>query len=183
MIVSIALFNKIFVKDQVLALQISRIFTPNNCYAIFRLSRLAVPLLPKPEIQKITLIDPLSEKESIFKTEITNLAYLFHKQGTVVQVIYSGRQDKDYGTCGDISLIMLQELIENTINQKVIDDHLIASSLYNFESSMLHNFDYDNTQLEVAGGVPFVFSDYTINQASYIGGFISFKHTIFIILN
>jgi hypothetical protein len=68
------------------------------------------------EIQKIALIDPLSENESIVKPEITNLVYLFHKKGTVIQVIYSGRQDKNYGTCGDISLIMLQELVENTIN-------------------------------------------------------------------
>ena len=104
------------------------------------------------EIQKITLIDPLSEESSTFKSEIANLTYLFHQQGTVVQIIYSGRQDKDYGTCGDISLIMLQELIENAINQKVIDDHLIASSLYNFESSMFHNFDYDNLQLVEAAG-------------------------------
>ena len=98
------------------------------------------------------MIDPLSEESSTFKSEIANLTYLFYQQGTVVQIIYSGRQVKDYGTCGDISLIMLQELIENAINQKVIDNHLIASSLHNFESSMFHNFDYDNLQLVEAAG-------------------------------
>jgi len=56
----------------------------------------------------------MSEEDSVFKSEITNLANLFHQQGAIVQVIYSGKQDKDYGTCGDISLIMLLELIENS---------------------------------------------------------------------
>jgi len=39
-LVLIALFNKNFVNDWILALQISRIFTQNNCYAIFRLPAL-----------------------------------------------------------------------------------------------------------------------------------------------
>lgn len=64
------------------------------------------------EIPKITLIDPLSKEASTFKSEIVNLAYLFHQKGKVVQIIYSGKQDKDSGACGDISLIMLQELID-----------------------------------------------------------------------
>jgi hypothetical protein len=69
------------------------------------------------------LIDPLSEKESIFKSEITNLAQSLHQEGRNIEVVYSGRQDENYGICADMSLIMLQELIEQYANKPILDYH------------------------------------------------------------
>jgi hypothetical protein len=105
----------------------------------------------KGNLIKITLTDPLAEQDSVFKAEIKKLAHSLQQEEVNAEIIYSGRQDKDYGTCADISLIMLQELIEQTANTysiksgQVIDDNLniplmTLSSAYN---DVIHNFDYD----------------------------------------
>lgn len=83
----------------------------------------AILLHAKKENNKIllTLIDPLSEEDSIFKDELKKLAYSLQQNRIDVEIIYSGKQDKDYGTCADICLIMLQEFIEQTIIYKKND--------------------------------------------------------------
>jgi hypothetical protein len=88
----------------------------------------------------INLTDPLSEEDSTFKLEITNLAQSLHQEGATIEVVYSGKQDKDYGTCADICLIMLQELIGTSINTSC--SHYLEQNHYN--NDLLHNFDYDN---------------------------------------
>ena len=57
----------------------------------------------------------MSEKSSTFKLEISKLVHLFHQKKKIeiiVGIIYSGRQDANYGTCGDMNLIMIQFFIE-----------------------------------------------------------------------
>ena len=64
---------------------------------------------------EITLTDPLSEKDSEFKIQLNTLQEsMTHKITNEVQIIYKGCQDKDYGTCADMCLIMLQEIIETS---------------------------------------------------------------------
>ena len=62
----------------------------------------------------ITIIDPLSDQDSMFKVEIEQLAQLLNNQGFSTNILYSGIQDKDYGTCADLSLILLYEVLEKT---------------------------------------------------------------------
>lgn len=59
---------------------------------------------------EITLIDSFSKEDSMFKIEIEKLAQSFNQKEATIKTVYSGRQDKDYGTCGDMSLIMLELL-------------------------------------------------------------------------
>ena len=109
----------------------------------------------------ITITDPLSQEASTFKSKIENLTESLHEEGRAIKVVYSGRQDEDYGTCADMSLIMLQELIEKTANESIasVDDQIIAGNCINLEqikydNSQYHNDDYDNHQhIEVAGEV------------------------------
>ena len=96
----------------------------------------------------ITITDPLSNEDSTFKSELEKLAQSLHEQGTIVDVMYSGRQNKDYATCADMSLIMLQELVEleaNMIHKKVLND-IVTFTHASYENcayhNQIHNFDY-----------------------------------------
>lgn len=100
----------------------------------------------------IKIIDPLSKKDSTFKDELKKLAQSLHELGATVDIIYSGKQDQDYGTCADTSLIMLQELIEQPNSKphfkpiQDIDNNLITTSIILdcTHNNVIHNFDYDN---------------------------------------
>ena len=76
-----------------------------------------------------------------------------------VQIIYAGCQDKDHGTCGDMSLIMLQEVIEQASNKPTVSiNNQIAVNIAdtdqtNYENSIFHNIEYDNLQIEVVGDI------------------------------
>jgi hypothetical protein len=61
---------------------------------------------------KIFLMDPLPFLDSTFAGE---LECLLDSLKYETNVIYTGRQDKDFGTCGDVCLIIAQELLENHI--------------------------------------------------------------------
>jgi hypothetical protein len=65
----------------------------------------------------VSLIDPLSEGESPIKLELSSLAEWLGRKGVVVEIVYSGLQHADHSTCGDMSLIMLRELVEDTSNR------------------------------------------------------------------
>jgi hypothetical protein len=66
---------------------------------------------------EIKLIDPLPKENDMFKQQadelVNDLAEHFGDEN--IQYIYSGRQCKDSATCGDMSLIMLQETLEKNI--------------------------------------------------------------------
>ncbi len=61
------------------------------------------------------IIDPLSKKDNMFTQEIEYLASDIKSFGKV-SVLYSGIQGKEHGICGDISIILLQDLLSNITN-------------------------------------------------------------------
>ena len=67
----------------------------------------------------ISLIEPLSRKDSIYKSELNLIKERIETLSLgVLNLIYSGLQDKNYGTCGDICLIMMQKVIELSLFEK-----------------------------------------------------------------
>ena len=109
---------------------------------------------------QITLIDPLSQQDSEFSVQINALKNtLSNQKQHHVQIIYAGCQDKDHGTCGDMSLIMLQEVIEQASNKPTVSiNNQIAVNIAdtdqtNYENSIFHNIEYDNLQIEVVGDI------------------------------
>lgn len=110
----------------------------------------------------ITITDPLSQEASTFKLEIAKLTESLYEEGRAIKVVYSGRQDENYGTCADMSLIMLKELIEQTANipalnicNQIIVNNFIDTNL-NRGDNTLYDFDYDNHQhVEIAGDTTF----------------------------
>ena len=61
---------------------------------------------------EIEIVDPLSKEDSAFIGQMDKLVASITTPG-IIHTTYSGRQDKEYGTCGDMSLIALQELLEH----------------------------------------------------------------------
>ena len=68
----------------------------------------------------VILIDPLSQDYSEFIPQMDNLLQYISSQKSVnkVDILYSGKQDHEYETCADMSLIMLQDLIEDLSHNK-----------------------------------------------------------------
>lgn len=101
---------------------------------------------------EITLIDPLSQENSEFIVQLNTLKTTLSNQiSHQVQIVYEGCQDKDYGTCGDMCLIMLQELIEQTANIPTIGNNFLDTNQINHGDNIFHNFDYENTQTDILG--------------------------------
>ena len=67
---------------------------------------------------EIKIIDPLDREDSKFTLQMEKLAEELSLVTNEIEQIYSGRQYKDDATCGDISLIMLQELCEAQLQSK-----------------------------------------------------------------
>lgn len=110
----------------------------------------------------ITITDPLSQEASTFKLEIENLAQSLRQEGGLIEVVYSGKQNENYGTCADMSLIMLQDFIEQATNKPILDTRNqtlvdnFNSNHINYENTQSHNFDYENYQhVEIAGDTTF----------------------------
>lgn len=100
---------------------------------------------------EITLIDPLSQEDTEFAEQLNVLkAVLNNKALHQVRIIYAGCQDRDYGTCSDMCLIMLQELIEKSVNSYYsYSNYLEQNQNYN---DLCHNFDYvKSQQIELIG--------------------------------
>ncbi len=104
-------------------------------------------------IVRITLIDPLSQEDTEFSAQINALnSTLNNQKQSHVQIIYAGCQDKDHGTCGDMSLIMLQDIIEQISNKSTISLNNQITGYADQDSYdvtyqyPIHNFDYDNNQ-------------------------------------
>lgn len=102
----------------------------------------------KNDVIQISLIDPLSQRDSEFSAQINALKNtLSNRKQHHVQITYAGCQDKDHGTCGDMSLIMLQEVIEQVSNTPTVSiNNQIAVNIAhtnqtNYENSIFHNID------------------------------------------
>jgi len=98
----------------------------------------------------ITLIDPLSQEDTEFSAQINALNSTLNNQKQCrVQIIYAGCQDKDHGTCGDMSLIMLQNIIEQISNKSTIslNNQIIGyadQDSYDVTyQHKIHKFDYE----------------------------------------
>ena len=107
---------------------------------------------------QITLIDPLSQEDTEFSVQINALKNALSNQKQYhVQIIYTGYQHKDYGTCGDMCLIMLQELIEKPVNKTItsVGNEIIIDQYVDIEqiNNISPIFDYDHHQLEVVGDI------------------------------
>lgn len=98
---------------------------------------------------KIRIIDPMSVHDSIYTEQIKLL--LQNLQITLLpahyistDIIYSGKQNAEYAICGDISLIMLQELIESgyvDIKYDIFYKGLISTEVFKFKF-LLFKYEY-----------------------------------------
>jgi hypothetical protein len=104
---------------------------------------------------QITLIDPLSQEDTAFSAQINALKNTLNNQKQChVQIIYAECQDKDHGTCGDMSLIMLQDIIEQISNKSTIslnNQITVYADQTSYDVTQLHNFDYDKLHVEAMG--------------------------------
>lgn len=108
---------------------------------------------------QITITEPLAKEDSTFGTQLNELHNALKAQGfDDVAINYAGTQDKNYGTCADMSLIMLQELIEQTANKLILDTctqtivNNFGNNHINYENTQSHNFDYvKSQQIELIG--------------------------------
>lgn len=111
----------------------------------------------------INIIDPLSEEDSLFKNQLEKLKSSLKKtlaqSGCAVQcdIIYKGLQDSDYATCGDVCLIMVEELIYtqsvkygNEVNA-VLNYSVQSINGTSLNDSGIHNSDYDKLNVEAMG--------------------------------
>lgn len=113
----------------------------------------------------INIIDPLPKKDSIFKNQLEKLKSFLDKtsaqNGYTLQydITYKGLQDSDYATCGDMCLIMLQELMyDQSIKYGNITNIDLSFSIQSINRTSLnellpHNSEYDNLQIEVVGDI------------------------------
>jgi len=78
----------------------------------------AVLMRIQPADQKISIIDPLQEKDSSFKQELATLQQNISQANKqfVVQVEYAGVQNCQHGTCADEALILAQNLANQEID-------------------------------------------------------------------
>lgn len=94
----------------------------------------------------INIIDPLSEEDSEFKAQLSELQRSIEKElaqyTDLLQcnIIYSGVQDVGYGTCGDMCLIMIQQLLENAVCYNQTDNTNIYST-----RKLLNQLDHTNS--------------------------------------
>ena len=80
----------------------------------------------------VQIIDPLSKGDSTFVEQIEQLANNIATPKTIANTIYTGQQCKDDATCGDISLIMLQELTELVLGNADLIHYLPISQMISF---------------------------------------------------
>ncbi len=93
-------------------------------------------------IKKITLIDPLSQQDSEFFYAINEIKNTLNNQLQVeIRIFYAGCQDKDYGTCADMSLIMLQKVIEKAeqADRLICNSDIIDKSPYYQFNNLINN--------------------------------------------
>ncbi len=77
------------------------------------------------KVINIIIIDPLSESDSEFKEALCALkdkivSSLNHHSSVSAEIVYTGVQDSRYGTCADMSLIILRALSEGKNLDKII---------------------------------------------------------------
>ncbi len=83
---------------------------------------------PQAAYFKLKIIEPVSEKDSEFKEVLSEVegklsSSLSQYGGVVAQTVYAGVQDCRYGTCGDMSLIILKALSEEKSLGEIISYH------------------------------------------------------------
>ena len=93
---------------------------------------LAVHIEKEYNISKVYIIDPLSCDKSEFKQEISDLQNILSILPGVSYQIYTGEQDINAGTCGDISLFELFNILNSKLgkfqqfNDKIFSDTAVV---------------------------------------------------------
>ena len=114
------------------------------------------------ELISITILDPLSEKESKNKDYLLSIRKTIkYLQVESFNIVFTGLQNKSCSTCGDLCLIMMHKILEfsmyNSLSlQKTIDTLFISNKINYKTLGSVSLFKPDKYRHSITGSSPFM---------------------------